>query len=144
MKIYLNGVRWNSPASSNAKYPYTEMEVGDKAVIVPRSNISPHQLDHFETKVRSSAYQTPNNDPSYRKTFSTRKAWLTSVSDEKIGDRPAFIVTRKADRYRQYEVTQSKLTSDSEIDAYKKGYADGRNQGLTQAADLGRFDNREG
>ena len=94
MQIYLNDVRWTSPVSSNAKYPYTEMKVGDKAVIVPRRNIPAHKLHFLDHSVRASAYGARNSNPTYEKTFSTRKVWLTDVSPAKIGDRPAFQVTR--------------------------------------------------
>ena len=98
MQIYLNDVRWISKVSSNAKYPYSQMEVGDKAVIVPRRNIPAHKLHFLDHSVRASAYAACNNGgvrpQQYAKTFSTRKVWLTDVSPAKIGDRPAFQVTR--------------------------------------------------
>ena len=94
MQIYLNDVRWISPLSSNAKYPYTQMEVGDKAVIVTRRNIAPHDLHFLDHSVRASAYSAGNSNPAYEKSFSTRKIWVTDVSNAKISDRPAFQVTR--------------------------------------------------
>ena len=94
MQIYLNDVRWISPLSSNAKYPYTQMEVGDKAVIVPRRNIASHDLHFLDHSVRASAYSAGNSNPAYEKSFSTRKIWVTDVSHAKISDRPAFQVTR--------------------------------------------------
>jgi len=94
MQIYLNDVRWTSPLSSNAKYPYSQMEVGDRAVIVPRRNIAPHDLHFLDHSVRASAYSVGNSNPAYEKTFSTRKIWLKDISQAKISDRPAFVVTR--------------------------------------------------
>ena len=98
LSIYVNNKRWTSPVSSNAKYPYTDMGVGDTATIVPRGNISPidlHQLDH---SVRASAYAAGNNGgvrpQEYGKTFSTRKVYITSVGVNEIKDRVAFTVTR--------------------------------------------------
>ena len=94
IQIYLNDVRWTSPLSSNAKYPYTQMEVGDKAVIMPRRNIPAHKLHFLDHSVRASAYSAGNSNPAYEKSFSTRKIWVTDVSNAKISDRPAFQVTR--------------------------------------------------
>lgn len=94
MQIYLNDVRWISKVSSNAKYPYSRMEVGDKAVIVPRRNIPAHKLHFLDHAVRASAYSAGNSNPAYEKTFSTRKVWYKDVSQAKISDRPAFQVTR--------------------------------------------------
>ena len=94
LSIYVNNKRWTSPVSSNAKYPYTDMGVGDTATIVPRGNISPIDLHQLDRSVRASAYSAGNSNPAYEKTFSTRKIWLKDISQAKISDRPAFVVTR--------------------------------------------------
>ena len=99
MQIYVNNKRWSSPASSNAKYPYTEMEVGDEATIVPRSNLSPidmHQLDHSVRQSANSArYSKTKGESTFdMKAFSTRKVYITNVGANEIKDRPAFTVKR--------------------------------------------------
>ena len=98
LSIYVNNKRWNSPVSSNAKYPYTDMVVGDTATIVPRANISPIDLHQLDRSVRASAYAAGNNGgvrpQEYAKTFSTRKVYITSVGVNGIKDRVAFTVTR--------------------------------------------------
>ena len=98
MQIYVNNKRWISPASSNAKYPYTDMGVGDTATIVPRGNISPIDLHQLAHSVRASAYAASNNGgvrpQEYAKTFSTRKVYITNLSANEIKDRVAFTVTR--------------------------------------------------
>ena len=97
MQIYVNKRRWISPASSNAKYPYTDMKVGDEAIIVPRSNLSPidlHQLDHSVRQTANSARYSKVKESGYVKSFTTRKVYITSIGNTQIKDRVAFTVTR--------------------------------------------------
>jgi hypothetical protein len=101
MQIYVNNKRWISPADSNAKYPYTEMKVGDEATIVPRANINAldaHQLDHSvrqsAANARYSKHKGDNVWSDDPKTFTTRKVYLTSVSANEIKDRLCYSVTR--------------------------------------------------
>ena len=101
LSIYVNNKRWISPVDSNAKYPYTDMQVGDKATIVPRGNISPidlHQLDHsVRASVNSARYSKTKGGSGYPtdgKSFTTKKVYLTSVGINGIKDRVAFTVTR--------------------------------------------------
>ena len=101
MQIYVNNQRWISPDASNAKYPYTDMEVGDEATIVPRGNVSPidlHQLDHsVRSSVNGARYSKTKEGkayPSDGKAFTTKKIYLTSVGINSIKDRPAFTVKR--------------------------------------------------
>jgi len=97
MHIYLNGSKWTSPISSNAKYPYSRMEVGDEATVLPRQNIRALELMALEQSVRASAYGSSNYTRLHKgqiKSFTTKKATITVAGQQKIAERVAFFVKR--------------------------------------------------
>jgi hypothetical protein len=97
MRIYLNDVKWPAKAdwlTTNVRYPFTQMAVGDIATIVPRSNLSPIDLHSLDHQVRAAAYAQGRGDPAYTKTFSTNKTTLRQFTQESINQRTVFVIKR--------------------------------------------------